>query len=374
MPNPEGRPTWFRRALDALEPYAAARSAKDLRQERQASGKPLVALAANECPQGPFPAAKQAAAKALSNTSLYPESGFRSLRRKLADQQEIPVERVVVGAGALAILHHIALAVLEPGDEMAHCTPTFHAYRLEALKMGASVTTAPVGGDGAYDVDALLARVTPQTKLVILCSPNNPTGGIIKRDDLRRFLDALPSHVLPVIDQAYFEYVENDAYPDTIRETEFHGRPLVTLRTFSKIYGIAGLRVGYAVAPEEIVDACHKVQSNYEVNCAALAAASVSLEDDDELKRRRISNRLSKERLTRGLDELGFSPFPSEANFVCLKVGDGAEIARRLEEHGVIVRPLAKMGDKESIRVTVGSDDDVDSFLAAFARLELSTP
>ncbi len=347
-----------------LESYEDGRAPEVVRSELQLDGE-LVVLASNECAEGPVPEALEAIARCASTVHRYPESGSRRLTDALAELHDVERERVLVGAGSCSIMHQLSLATLERGDEVAYCSPAFSAYRLEALKAGARPVEAPVRADGSCDLDALLAVVTARTRLVYVANPNNPTGGIVRRETLVRFLDALPASVLPVVDEAYLEYVDDPDYPDAIRELADDDRPVVVLRTFSKIHGLAGLRVGYAIMPEPLRERCAKLQVPYEVNRLAEDAALASLSATRELARRRDANGAERARLQRALSAAGFAFTPSSANFVRIEVGDGAGVARALERAGVIVRPLAKFGDPRAIRVTVGTPAETDVFLAA---------
>jgi histidinol-phosphate aminotransferase len=362
----------IRPALENLPAYSAGRGVKEVGRELGLEGR-IVKLASNEGPFGPFPAAEKAIAEALQQTNRYPDAGFRDLREALAAKHDVSADRILVGAGLCAVIHHLAVAFLDPGDEVAYCSPTFTAYRLEAIKMGARPVEAPLTRDGAYDLEALASAVNPRTKLVYVSNPNNPTGNIVTRDRLSAFLEALPDSVLPVLDEAYFEYVEHQDYPDGILEFAGNGRPVVVMRTFSKIYGLAGLRVGYAVGPADVVRACSRVQNSMEVNRVALAAAQASLEGESEVKRRRAENRANRGRLVDGLRALDYEPLPSEGNFVHIHVGDGAAVAAALEKQGVIVRPLASMGNPSAVRVTVGTAEEVDIFLKALRELPAAT-
>jgi histidinol-phosphate aminotransferase len=365
--NPHhGSAVAVRRAIDSLLPYSTGRDAETVRYDSGFRGD-IVKLASNEGAEGPFPEARRAIEQSLEAAQRYPAAGARALSAALADYHGVGPEQVLVAAGGCAVLHHLASALLEEHDEVAFCSPTFHLYRLEALRAGAGVATAPLAKDGAYDLAALESRITERTKLVYVCTPNNPTGGLVSREALRRFLERVPSHVLPVIDEAYFEFVDSPEYPEPWRVQAPADRPVVIMRTFSKVYGLAGLRVGYALAPPAIVKACQKVQNPYEVNCLAQVAALASLRCPEELARRVKANQCARTRLLEGLKVLGLKPLPSQANFVCVEVGSAMKAARTLEAHGIIVRPLDAMGDAHSIRITVGTEREVDAFLGALA-------
>lgn len=354
-----------RRALDAVEPYSAGRDAAKVRQETGYSGA-IVRLASNEGSEGPFPAALAAIIAALPELQRYPQSGASALTAALAKFHGVMIDEVLVTGGGCSALAHLASALLEPGDEAVFGNPTFHLYRQDVLRMGALPVAVALTADGRYDLDALRVAVNSRTRFVYICNPNNPTGGLVPRAALEAFLADLPTHVLPIVDEAYFEYVDSPDYPDPVRARRLAERPIVIVRTFSKIYGLAGARIGYAIAPPAIVAACRKVQNPYEVNRLAQVAALASLQSHEELDQRLARNRTARELLITGLQELGIEPLPSQANFVCVRGGDATRTARALEQHGIIVRPLNAMGDPTSIRVTVGTAHEIAAFLAAF--------
>jgi histidinol-phosphate aminotransferase len=357
----------FRPELDGLEPYEPGRPIELVRRELGLTG-PVVKLASNEGVFGPLPAALEAIARAAADGNRYPDGGCYELRSALAERHGVRFEQTVVANGADGILNYLALAMLEPGDEVACCWPSFPVYPIDAAKMGAAPVYAPLAGS-SYDLDALLRCVGERTKLVYVTNPNNPTGGMVGRAALARFLDALPGHVLPVLDEAYFEYLDDPDYPDGIHEHFCEGRRVVVMRTFSKIYGLAGFRVGWAVAPPDVVAACTKVKNAFDVTQSAQDAAVASLGHEDELARRRAATHAARAELVEGLVALGRPPLPAVANFVSIAVGDGAAVAAALERRGVVVRPLAGFGDPTSIRVTVGTPDENRIFLEAFARV-----
>ena len=363
----------FRAPVEGLLTYSAGRSARDARRVRLHSGH-LAALAANEAPYGPFPNVLKALQLNAASVNRYPESGFGMLRERLSEHLSLPVTRIAVAAGGTSIIHHMSLALLEPGDEVIECFPTFHLYALDARKLGARTVSVSVAEDGRYDLDAMHSKIGARTRLIYVCNPNNPTGGIVRRDDLLRFVSAVPAHVPILIDEAYFEYVDDPHYPDTVRDPAFHLPNLVTLRTFSKAYGLAGLRVAYAAGDPRIIAALRKLQNNYEVTSLSQAAAIASLENPQELERRRALNRAGRTALLAGLQNLGYSPFLPHGNFICVRVGAAKEVAAALEMRGVLVRPLDAMGDPASIRITVGSETEVSQALDAIAAVLANRP
>ncbi|MDX6560319.1 MAG: histidinol-phosphate aminotransferase [Gaiellales bacterium] len=353
----------FRHALDGLVPYEPGRPVEIVQRELGLEG-PIVKLASNEGPWGPVPAALEAIVNAARNGNRYPDGGCWALRSALAERHGLGFDQVVVGNGADGVLNYLALALLEPGDEVAFCWPSFPVYPINAAKMGAVPVRASLAGS-SYDLDALAAAVDHKTKIVYVTNPNNPTGGMVRRAALEHFLDRLPDHVLPVLDEAYFEYVDDHEYPDGASEQLARGRRCVVLRTFSKIYGLAGFRVGYGLCPPDVAAACLKVKNAFDVTQSALDAALASLAAGDEVARRRDETRKGRERLAAGLRERGFAPLEGVANFLCVDVGDGAAFASRLERQGVIVRPLSPFGDPASVRISVGSDEELTRLFAA---------
>jgi histidinol-phosphate aminotransferase len=351
----------FRAALATLVPYQPGRPVELVQRELGLSG-PIVKLASNEGQYGPFPAALEAIERAAAAGNRYPDGGCYQLRAALAERHGLDADQVVIGNGADAVLNYLALALLEPGDEVAFCWPSFPVYPINAAKMGAIAVRAPLAGS-SYDLDELAAAISPRTKLVYVTNPNNPTGGMVGRDALARFLDGVPEHVLPVIDEAYFEYVGAPDYPDSLREHLLEGRRVVVLRTFSKIYGLAGLRVGWGAMPLDIAAGLNKVKNAFDVSQPAQDAARASINEGAEVARRAAETKAGRERLGEGLTALGLTPLPAVANFVAVDVGDAAGVADALERRGIIVRPLGGFGDPASIRISVGTPDEIETAL-----------
>jgi len=346
-----------------LRAYAPGKPAAELR--RELGLERVVKLASNEGPFGPFPAAVAALEAALPELNRYPERALE-LTERLAERHGVTPDRVAPGNGADAVIANLGLAFLRPGDDVLMGWPSFVSYHLSTVKMGATPVHVPLA-NGSYDLEAMAARIGPATRLVYVCSPNNPTGGIVDGAALAAFLDRVPERVLVVIDSAYHEYVTDPAHADAV--AAFGDRPnVVVLRTFSKMFGLAGLRAGYAVAAPDVVESLGKVRGPFDVSELANVAAVASLGDRAECERRRDVNRAERERLAAALEARGLSVYPAAANFVCLEVGDGAALAARLEREGVIVRPLAAFGAPSCVRVTVGLPEHDDAFLAALDR------
>ena len=361
-------PAPFRSALDAVQPYVPGRPIEVVKRELGIVGE-VIKLASNEGPFPPVPAALEAIAQAASESNRYPDGSCHQLRHALAARHGVDPDQIVVGNGADAVLDYLAQALYEPGDEVAYCWPSFPVYPINATKMGAVCVAAPLAGS-SYDLEALSAVITPKTKAVYVTNPNNPTGGMVTRDALLRFLDGLPSTVLPVIDEAYFEFIDDPDYPDSsawVRE----GRRLVAIRTFSKIYGMAGLRVGYGVMPADVAVACGKVKGAFDVSQLAQVAALASLDPSvaPEIARRRAVVAEGRTQLVNGLRAQGLGPWPTVANFVFVPVGDGVGVAQALERRGVIVRATAGFGDPTAIRITVGTPEENARFLSTLAEI-----
>jgi histidinol-phosphate aminotransferase len=356
----------FRDAIADLVPYEPGKPVEAV--QRELGLERVVKLASNEGPFPPFPAALAAIERAAHELNRYPDGGVFELRAALAERHGVAFEEVVVGGGADGVIDLLSQATLDPGDEIVCGWPSFPSYVLDALKLGAEPKRVPLR-DHAYDLDGLLAAVGPRTKLVYVCHPNNPTGTANGREELLAFLDGLPEHVLCVLDQAYFEYIDEPDYADGM-ELFRAGRRVVVLRTFSKIYGLAGLRVGYGVAPADVVAATSKVRRAFDVTATAQAAALASLDDPAEIARRRGLNASGRERLGEILRDHGLDPVePSLGNFLYAEVGDGRDVFERLQREGVIVRPLAGFGAPGAIRVSVGTPEELELFAVALGHV-----
>ncbi len=362
MPLVGPGPGLLRPALEGLVPYEPGRPT-DLVQ-RELGLDRVVKLASNEGPFGPFPAALEAVGRAVTDANRYPDGGCYRLREALAERHGVAFDEIVVAAGADAVIGYVCQASLDPGDEVVTPWPSFPSYVLDPLKLGAIPVRVELRA-GRVDVDGMLRAVTPRTKLAYLPTVNNPTGTMTAREDFLRFLEEVPGHVLTVVDEAYFEYVDDPAFPDAIEEAAKRGRHVLALRTFSKIYGLAGLRVGYGVGPAPVVEAIRKVQRAFDVTTPAQEAALASLDGDTELARRRAVNRESMAELESVLRAHGFDPVgPAIGNFLFVDVGtDAAALYDALLRRGVIVRPMGSFGAPTALRITAGTAEEI-AFLA----------
>ena len=352
----------IRTALADLVPYEPGKPVEEV--QRELGLERVVKLASNEGPYGPFPAAQEAIARATLELNRYPDGGAWRLRQALAERHGIRFEEVTVCAGADAVIGFVALATLDPGDEAVTCWPSFPSYVLDPLKLAAMPVRVPLR-DERFDLDGILDAITERTKLVFIAAPNNPTGTTSTRGELDAYFERVPPHVLTVLDQAYLEYVEDPDYPDAIEEYWKAGHRVLVLRTFSKLYGLAGARVGYGVGPQDVVTAIGKVRRAFDVTSVGQEAALASLSDEREVARRRTANREAMAALVSVLSERGIDPVrPAVANFVFVRVADAVTLNDALLRHGVIVRPMGPFGAPDALRITAGTRAEI-SFLAS---------
>ncbi|HET9673898.1 MAG TPA: histidinol-phosphate transaminase [Gaiellaceae bacterium] len=359
-------------AVAGLTPYEPGKPVEEV--QRELGLERVVKLASNEGPFPPFPAALEAMERAARELNRYPDGGAYRLRAKLAETFDVAFEQVTVGSGADGVIDCVSQAFLDAGDEIVCGWPSFPSYVIDAVKLGAVPVRVPLR-DGRYDLDALLAAITPRTKIVYLCNPNNPTGTMNTRAEVDAYFERVPEHVLTVLDQAYFEYIDDPEYPDGI-ESFRGGHRVLAVRTFSKIYGLAGLRVGWGVGSPNVVTAIAKVRRAFDLNSQAQAAAVASLDDRAEVERRRRINAQERVRLVLILERHGFACVgPAVANFVYAESGedDARPLFDALLREGVIVRPLAGFGAPSAVRVTVGSPEDNAFLDEALGRVRFGT-
>jgi histidinol-phosphate aminotransferase len=320
-----------------------------------------IKLASNEVPFGPLPGVPEAVAEAVQSAHRYPDLASVQLRDKLAGRYGVDPERLVTGCGSVALAEHLAKATCLPGDEIVYSWRSFEAYPIVAAGGGATSVRVPNTAGHGHDLPAMADAITDRTRLVFVCSPNNPTGTALRRDELDRFLARVPSDVLVVLDEAYREFVTDDQIPDAL-ET-YGDRPnVVVLRTLSKAWGLAGLRVGFLIAHPPVAAAIRKVVTPFSTSVVAQAAAMAALDQRDEVARRCALVVSERDRVTEALRKLSVNVPTSQANFVWLPLGDqAAPFAAACEARGVIVRPFQPDG----VRVTVGMPEENDAFLAA---------
>jgi histidinol-phosphate aminotransferase len=348
--------------IESIAPYQPGKPLAEL--EREYGVVNAIKLASNENPLGPGRRALEAARAALSDIGRYPDGGGFALKRALARHLRVAPEQVTLGNGSNDVLELMVRTFAADGGEIVYAQHAFAVYELATLAIGARPMVVPAC-DWGHDLEAMQRAVTPRTRLVFIANPNNPTGTWLGRAALEAFLRTLPGRVLVVLDEAYFEYVEEHDYPDGI---ELLGRypNLVVTRTFSKIHGLAGLRVGYAVSTAEIAEYLNRVRQPFNVNSIALAAAEAALGDEEHVRRSRTVNRDGMQQLIEGLRRLGCTFIPSVANFVTFDAGRPAgPVYEQLLRRGVIVRPVGSYGMPQHLRVTVGLPEENTRFLTA---------
>jgi histidinol-phosphate aminotransferase len=336
--------------LDALPSYVPGRTVPG-----------AVKLASNEVPYGPLPGVVEALTAAAGEVHRYPDMGVVALRHALAQRYGVDPERVATGCGSVALAEHLSRTACASGDEIVYSWRSFEAYPIIAATSGAVSVRVPNTPEHGHDLPAMAAAITDRTRLVFVCNPNNPTGSALRRPELDAFLDAVPPDTLVVIDEAYREFVTDPAVPDAL--ASYADRPnVVVLRTLSKAWGLAGLRVGFAVAAPAVAAALRKVVTPFSTSSAAQAAALAALNAGDEMRRRAALVVAERDRVLTAVRKLVPDVPDSQANFVWLPLGDGsAGFGAACERSGVIVRPFPGDG----VRVTVGTPEENDRFLAA---------
>ncbi|WP_027859484.1 histidinol-phosphate transaminase [Marinobacterium jannaschii] len=335
----------------ALQPYQPGKPVEELERELGLSN--IVKLASNENPLGLGPRVKAAIAESLGDGSRYPDASGFQLKHALQRRFGIWPEQITLGNGSNDVLELIARTFLQPGDEVVYSRYAFVVYPLLTQACGARAVVTEAK-DWGHDLEAMRQAITDATRLVFIANPNNPTGTWLKESALRDFLRQVPEQVLVVLDEAYTEYVDDAAFPDGLAlQAEFPN--LIVTRTFSKAYGLAALRVGYALASAQITDLLNRVRQPFNVNALAQAAACAALDDSDYLAETVTLNRSGMEQLTQGLSRLGIGYIPSVANFVTADMGrPAAPVYEAMLRQGVIVRPLANYGMPDHLRISIG--------------------
>jgi len=335
----------------SLQPYQPGKPVEELERELGIEG--IVKLASNENPRSPAATVQRAMAAVASEISRYPDGSGFQLKQRLSDMLKVTPSNLTLGNGSNDVLELIVRAFVQPGEGVVVSAHAFAVYVLSASAAGAKLQETPARNWG-HDLDAMFDMIDGETRAVFIANPNNPTGTWVTSTKLRQFLDALPSHVIAVVDEAYFEYVEEAEYPDCIEMLPIYPNLIVT-RTFSKIYGLAGLRVGYAIASELITEVLNRIRHPFNVNSIALAAAAGALDDREFVESSRTLNREQMAVLCEGFTGLGLDWIPSVGNFVTVDVGQPAiDVFNKMLLQGVIVRPVANYGLPNHLRFTVG--------------------
>ena len=348
----------------ALSTYQPGRPIEEVAREL-GLGDPesIIKLASNENALGPSPRALAAMREVAGRMHIYPDGDTFYLRQALARRLQVPESHLFFGHGSNEILALLGHVYLEKGTSIVASAQAFVVYKLVAALYEAETIEVPMR-NFTHDLEAMRAAIRPDTRLVFVANPNNPTGTRVSNADLVRFLTSLPPHVVAVVDEAYVELLPDGQAPEVL-PLVLEGRSIFILRTFSKAYGLAGLRIGYAVAPPAGIALLHKVRQPFNVNAMAQAAALAALADEDHVERTRRMVAEGLAQVTAGLRQRGLAYVPSEVNFILVKVGRGREISHALQRERVIVRPVDAYALPEYIRVTIGTAEENDRFLQA---------
>ncbi len=349
--------------LATLPIYVPGRPIDEVAREHGLDPSAIIKVASNENPLGPSPKALAAMEGVLKNLHLYPDGSAFHLKRRLAACLNVTPEHLILGSGSNEIIEFLGHALLSPGSEVVVSQHCFAVYPIVTALFGARLVTVPAKGFHA-DIPGLLRAITSRTKILFLANPNNPTGTLTAKKEILELIAGVPPHVLIAMDEAYVEFLEDAT--DCLALVRAGTQPnLVVMRTFSKIFGLAGLRLGYGVGSPALIAAMEKVRQPFNINSIALAGAAAALDDDEHLQRTRDNNRRGLDQLQGAFRELGLEYVESHANFVLVRVGDGACVFAGLQQRGLITRPMASYQLPEWIRVSVGTPEENRRFLVA---------
>ena len=347
---------------------------KSLRQAQQESRVNCIKMASNENPFGPSPMAVKAMQSVIAESNFYPDNDAGELRHRLAQLHGVKPEQIVPAAGSTALLGIIARTLLSPGLNAITSERSFIVYPIATQAAGGRLIRVPTLDDG-FDLNAIAAAVDQHTRIIYIANPNNPTGTLIPAPEFDRFLDRMPEHVIVILDEAYYDFARDFA---AIRGMDYshaldyvnQGRKVVVLRTFSKVHGLAGVRVGYGIGPSALMSYFARMRTTFSISAAAQAGAMAALEDQGHIHKTIRNNSEQCERLAGKMIELGYSPIQTWANFIYCDLGDdAAAVATRLQAEGVIVRPLGPWSAPNAIRITIGTPEQNDVFIHAFRKV-----
>ncbi len=353
--------------IQKIAPYQGGKPITELAREMHLNVEDIVKLASNENPLGISPKADYAIQEAILEIARYPDGNSFALREAVSNKFNVSPDQIVFGNGSNDILELVARAYLSADSEVIYSQHAFAVYPLVTQAMGAKGVVVPAK-DFGHDLSAMLAAVTDKTSLIFIANPNNPTGTLLAKDALFAFLQQVPKNVLVVLDEAYDEYLPAEHKSQAISWLNEFDNLLIS-RTFSKAYGLAGLRIGFGLCHAQIADMMNRVRQPFNVNSVAQAAAVASLADDDFVERSYALNQAGMAQLKQGFDQLGLSYIPSFANFISVKVGDAATINQKLLQNGVIVRPVANYEMPEYLRVSIGLFSENAKFLDVLAKI-----
>ena len=351
-----------------LKPYVPGKPIEEVKRELGLIE--VIKLASNENPLGPSPLAVKATQEAAQNLHLYPDASGYELKAKLSDRFNLPLDQISLGNGSDELILFLGLALLDEGSNMVVADPTFVRYNASAQLTGVELRKIPLTSDYRHDLPAMAKTCDEKTRLVYVANPHNPTGTVITKTEFNSFLADLPDQTLAVLDEAYYEFAQD--LPDHPNGIDYvrEGKNVVSLRTFSKTSGLAGIRIGYGFGPRAIIDAIERAREPFNVNILAQAAAMAALDDSDHLDRTRQNNQEGLDRIAARCAELGYTTIPSHANFICIDVRrPAAEVFNALLAKGIIIRSGEPLGLPTMIRVSIGTHEEVSAFLDAFSKL-----
>lgn len=352
--------------LRDLVSYEPGKPIEDVAREIGLKPSDIIKLASNENPLGPSPKALWAMREALERAHFYPDGGGYYLREAIAEKFGFARENVILGNGSNEIIEFVGHGFLKPGDEVVTAEHAFVVYKLMATLFGATTVEVPDPGF-KHDLDAMAAAITPRTRELFIANPNNPTGTLVSQEEIDRFMDRVPPHVIVVFDEAYHEFLEKA--PDTLKYIR-EGRPnVLVLRTFSKIQGLANLRIGYGLGSREIMEVLQKTRQPFNANGIAQAGALAGLKDDEHQQKTRELTWSGRDYLQKEFAAMGLEFVPSHANFVLVKVGNGNAVFKKLMQTGVIVRDMTSYKLPEWIRVSIGTPAQNERFIAELRKL-----
>ncbi|MFD2616422.1 histidinol-phosphate transaminase [Terrilactibacillus laevilacticus] len=358
---------YHRKYTDLLTEYIPGKSIEEVKKDYHLDE--VIRLASNENPLGPSPKAIEAMVEAVREVHLYPEATCGELVSDLAHYYDIKPEEIVTGNGADNLINQLGQAFINEGDEVVYCTPTFAAYRSSTLLMGGKPVEIPLVDGFVYDLDGLLTQITDKTKMIFVCNPNNPTGTLLEEGRLSSFLDKVPEQVLVILDEAYIEFIQEEHYTTGVDFIKRYSNVIV-LRTFSKLYGLAGNRVGYAMAQKPLIDRMKKVREVFSVNRVGHIGAHAALKDQAHRDKTIEKNSAERKRLVEFFEEQDFDVTPSHTNFIFVDVKmDAGEVFQKLMEKGVLIRPCSGWGYNTHIRVSIGSHDQNTKFMESLSEV-----
>jgi histidinol-phosphate aminotransferase len=362
----------FKKSLREIIPYEPGRPIDEVK--RELSLEKVIKLASNENPFGTSDKITEAIAKAARDVNRYPDGGCFYLRKALSEKLSVPAENIVFGNGSDELIVLALRAFVEKGQEVIVSDPTFLVYKIASKIAEAGVISVPVRSF-KYDLEKMLEAITPRTAMIFIANPENPTGTYISSGELEEFIEKVPSHVVVFIDEAYYEFARGGDYPESLPLTARKDRNVIVSRTFSKAYGLAGLRIGYVVSGKGICDELNKVREPFNVNSVAQAAAIAALDDEAGLKRSLELVTKEKEKLREAFKEMDVEFVPSATNFILINTKrDSKKIFKIMLEKGIIVREMSSWSLRGFIRVSVGLPEENDIFIEAFRKVVASIP